>query len=75
MHKVFYYAIMTNISIIKTSSEIDNKELFPVSTSSSFKVWISSHRDTDEEDYIGTEDQKGIDSYILEILSYSVFKL
>ena len=28
--KVFYYVIMTKISIIKSSSDIDNKELFPV---------------------------------------------
>ena len=31
MDKVFYYDRMTNISIIKSSSDLDNKELFPVS--------------------------------------------
>ena len=40
MDKVFYYYRMTKISIIKSSTDIDNKELFPVSSSSSQKVWI-----------------------------------
>ena len=33
MDKVFCYARMTQISIIKSSSNLDNKELFPVSSS------------------------------------------
>ena len=33
IYKVFYYARITNISIIKSSSDIYNKELFPVSSS------------------------------------------
>ena len=46
MDKVFYYSRMTKISIIKSSTDLDNKELFPVSSSSSHKVWISSYSDT-----------------------------
>ena len=34
MDKVFYYSIMTKISIIKSSIDLDNKELFPLSGSS-----------------------------------------
>ena len=73
--KVFYYATMTKISIIKSSSDIDNKELFPVSRSSSFKVWSSSDSDTEEEENIDTNDPESIDSYMLEILSSSVCKI
>ena len=40
MDKVLYYSRMTKISIIKSSSDLDNKELFLVSGSSSQKVWI-----------------------------------
>ena len=54
--KSFYYARITNVSIIKSSSDLDNKELFPVSSSSYFKVWISSHKNTEEEENIGTDD-------------------
>ena len=35
MDKIFYYYRMTKISIIKSSTDLDNKELFPVSGSSS----------------------------------------
>ena len=42
MYKVFYYSRITKIYIIKSSYDIDNKELFPVSISSSLKVCISS---------------------------------
>ena len=48
MDKVFYYARMTKISIIKSSYNLDNKELFLLSSSSYFKVWISSYSDTEE---------------------------
>ena len=65
MEKVFYYARMTNISIIKSSSDIDNKEIFPVSGSSSQNVCISSDNDTEEEDNIGTDDPDSIDSDML----------
>ena len=70
MDKVFYCARITKISMIKSSSDIDNKELFPVSGSSYKKVWISSDSDTEEEDNIGTDDPKIIDSDTLEILSF-----
>ena len=40
MDKVFYSSIITKISIIKASTGIDNKELFPVSVSSSQKLTI-----------------------------------
>ena len=66
---------MTKISIIKSSSDIDNKELIPVSRSSYFKVWVSSDSDTEEEGNIDTDDPESIDSYMLESLSYSVCKL
>ena len=42
MGKVLYYPRMTKISIIKSSTDLDNKELFSVSGSSSQKVWNSS---------------------------------
>ena len=63
---------MTKISIIKSSYDIDNKEIFPVSISSYFKVWSSSDSDTEEEAKIDTDDPESIDSYILESLSFSV---
>ena len=55
---------MTKISIIKSSSDIDNKKLFPVSIPSSFKVCISSGIDTEEEENIDTYDPESIYSYI-----------
>ena len=63
---------MTKISIIKSSSDIDNRELFPVYGSSSQKLWISSNSDTKEEDIIRTDDPESIDSDTLESLSFSV---
>ena len=75
MDKVFYYARMTKISIIKSSSDIYNKELFPVSGSSSQKLWISTYSDTEEEENIGTDVPESIDSDKLEFLSFSVCKL
>ena len=60
---------MTNISIIKSSYDIDNKELFPVSSSSSLKVWSSSDGDTEEEDNIDDDDPESIDSDMLVSLS------
>ena len=65
MDKVFYYARMTNISIIKSSSDIDSKELFPVYGSSSQNVWILSDSDTEEEENIDTDDPESIDSGML----------
>ena len=38
MDKVFYYFRMKKISIIKSSTDLDNKELFPIPGSSSQKV-------------------------------------
>ena len=75
MDKVFYYDRMTKISIIKSSSDIDNKELFPVYGSLSQKVWISSDSDTGQEENIVTDDPDIIDSDTLERLSFSVCKL
>ena len=66
---------MTKISIIKSSTDLDNKELFPVSGSSSQKVWISSDSDTEDEENIDTDVPDSSDSDLLEILSYSVCKL
>ena len=43
MDKVVYYDIMTKLYIIKSSSDLDNKKLFPVSSSLLFKILISSY--------------------------------
>ena len=75
MDKVFYYSRMTKIPIIKSLYDLDNKELFTVSISSSLKVWISSDSDTEEEDNIDTDDPESSDSYILVSASYLVCKL
>ena len=75
MYKVFYYSIMTKISIIKSSTDLDNKELFPVSVSSSQKVWILFNSDTEDEENIDTDDPEISDSDMLESLSFSVCKL
>ena len=56
MDKVFYYSRMTKISIIKSSTDIDNKELFPVSGSSYQKVWNSSDSYTEDKENIDTDD-------------------
>ena len=66
---------MTKISIIKSSYDLNNKELLPVSGSSSQKLWISSNSDTKEEDIIRTDDPESIDSDTLESLSFSVCKI
>ena len=66
---------MTNISIIKSSSDPDNEELFPVSGSSSQKVWISSDSDTEKEDNIDTDDPDSSDSDMLESLIFSVCEI
>ena len=64
---------MTKISIIKSSNDLDNKELFPISSSSSQKVRKSSDSDTeDEEENI---DPDTSDSDILESLSTTVCNL
>ena len=60
---------MTNIYIIKSSSDLYNKELFPVSSSSSLKVWSSSGSDTEEKENIDTDDPESIDSDMMVILS------
>ena len=49
MKKVFYFVRMIKIFIIKSSSNLDNKELFPVYGSSYFKVWNSSDSNTEEK--------------------------
>ena len=59
MYKVFYYSRMTKISIIKSSTDLDNKEIFPISGSSSQKVWKSSDSDT-EDAYVETQDRKSV---------------
>ena len=74
MEKLFYYSIMKNISIIKSSSDLDNKELFLVSSSSPFKAGISSDSDTEDKDNIDTDDPDIIDSDMLVSLSSSICK-
>ena len=66
---------MTKISIIKSSTDLDNKELFLVSVSSSQNISISLDSDTEEEENIGTDDQDIINSDTLETLIFSVCKL
>ena len=67
---------MTKISIIKSSTDLENKELFPISSSSYQKVWKSSDSDTeDEEENIDTDDPDTSDSDMLEILSSTVCNL
>ena len=66
---------MTKVSIINSSSDLDNEELFPLSTSSCLKLWSSSYSDTEEEENIDTDDPEIIHSYMLESLSSSVCNL
>ena len=66
---------MKKISIIKSSTNTDNKELFPVSGSSSQKVYISSDSDTEEEENIDTDVPVSSDSDKSESLSFSVCTL
>ena len=76
MYKVFYYSIITKISIIRSSTDLDNKELFPISSSSTQKVWKPSDSDTKyEEENIDTDDPDTSDSDILESLSSTVCNL
>ena len=75
MYKVFYYSRITKISIIKSSTDLDNKEIFPVSGSSSQKVWNSSDSETEDKDNIYTDDPDNSDSDMWESLSSSVCKL
>ena len=76
MYKVLYYSRMTKISIIKSSTDLDNKELFPISGSSFNKVWKSSDSDTEDgEENIDTDNPDTSDSDMLESLSFSVCKL
>ena len=67
---------MTKIYIIKSSTDLDNKELFPISNSSSQTIWKSSDSDTeDEEENIDTDDVDSSESDMLESLSSSVCNL
>ena len=56
MEKVFYYSRMTEIFITKSSYDIDKKELFPVSFSSSIKVRSSPESDNEEVKKIDNDD-------------------
>ena len=75
MGKVFLYPIIIKISIIKSSSDPDNEELFPVSISSSLKVWSSSDIYTEEEENIDTDEEESIDSDLLVSLSSSLYNI
>ena len=67
---------MTKISIIKSSTDLDNKELFPISGSSSNKVWKSSDSDNEyREENIDTDDPDTSDSDMLESLSSTMCNL
>ena len=65
MEKVFYYSIMTKISLIKSSYDTDKEELFSVSRSQYLKLCSSLGSETEEEENIDTDDPESIDSYIL----------
>ena len=58
--------------MIKSSSDIDNKEIFPVSDSSSQKVWSSFYSENGEEEIINNNNTDISDSYILERPSFLV---
>ena len=62
MDKELYYSRMTKISIMKSLTDLDNKELFTVSGLSSQKVWNSSDSDTEDEENIDTNDPDSSDS-------------
>ena len=67
---------MTNISLIKSPTDLDNKELFPISSSSSQKVWkLSDIYNEDEKENIDTDDPDTSDSDMLENLSSTVSNL
>ena len=51
----------TKISIVKSSSELDQEEFLPVYFSSSQKVWISLYSDNKEEGSIDTDDPESSD--------------
>ena len=60
---------MKKIPIIKYSSDIDNKELYPVSWLSFLKVYISSDSNNELEDNIDTDDPESSYSDMLGSLS------
>ena len=64
---------MTKISIIKSSNDLDNKELFPISNSSSQTIWKSSDSDTEDEEDNIDPDTSYLDK--LEFLSTTVCNL
>ena len=72
MDKVLYYDRITSISIIKSSSDIYNKEKLLVSGSSSQKVRSSSYNENGEEETINTFDPESNDSDMFESMSYLV---
>ena len=76
MDKLFYYYRITKISIIKSSNNLYNKELFTISRSSSQKVWKSSDSDTEyDKENIDTDDPDTSDSDMLESPSSTVCNL
>ena len=60
---------MTNISIIKSSADLDNKEIFTVSFSSSLNVWSSSDSADKDKGKFNTNDTESSDSDMSESLS------
>ena len=66
---------MTKISIIKSSSDIYNKEIFPVSCSSSLKIWSLSDSYNEDKEKIDNDDTDSTDSDMLESLSSLVYSL
>ena len=63
---------MTNISTIKSSSDLDKKELFAVSGSSYQNVRSSSYSENERDDNIDNFYPDSSDSDMLEILSFLV---
>ena len=65
MEKVYHYSRMTNISKLKSLSDHDNKELFPISGSSFKKVCSSSYSENEEEETINIDDPESSNSDML----------
>ena len=63
---------MTKISILKSSYDLDNKGLLPVSDSLSQKVRSSSEIANEEEGTIHIDDTESSDSDMMESMSNSV---
>ena len=74
MDKIDYYSRIKKISIPRSSLDLVSKELFPVSGSSSQKLWNLSDSVNEEEEKINIDYSESIDADMSESMSYSVCK-